>query len=564
MRSEVWEIGEFDRDAAVVMCRSGVNPLVSVFLASRGIVEIDEVKAVIGDGPGLFFDPFLMKDMDKAVARIKKAIEKGEKIAIYGDYDVDGMTSGAVLALWFQKKGIETEIYIPGRFDEGYGLNNPALDHLKSKGVDLIVTVDCGITAIDEALHAQNIGLDLVITDHHECREEMPAACAVVDPKRPDCDYPFKSLAGVGVAFKLICALENDYLSDEIFNDYIELVATGTVADVMPVIGENRELIKRGLQILNTNPRPGIKKLLSEVNTEPGKVTASTIGYSVAPRLNAAGRMGQTDLSVDLLLTEDPDESERLAGELCRLNNERKNLEQKIYDDAVAMLPKAGPDGPVILARHGWYQGVTGIVAAKMAERYRLPVIIISIDDDGIGRGSCRSYGSFAIYDALCLCEDILDNYGGHEMAAGVTVAEEKIEELQQRITKFYSDNTSDIPSKGLKVDFEVEKPELLTIQNIEALEHLEPFGNGNPSPCLCILDAIVLSVQSIGAGKHSKLKVEKSGKTLDCIFFTVPVNDLGVNEGDPVDIAFEPQVNEFRGRSSVQLQLFDIKASNL
>ena len=564
MRSEVWEIGEFDRDAAVMFCRGGVNPLVSVFLASRGITDIDEVKAMIGDEAGLFHDPFLMNDMDKAVARIKKAIETGEKIAIYGDYDVDGMTSVAVLTLWFRKKGIEVEIYIPGRFDEGYGLNNTALDHLKEAGTDLVITVDCGITAIDEALHAQSIGLDLVITDHHECRDILPSACAVVDPKRHDCKYPFKSLAGVGVAFKLICALENDYLSDEIFNDYIELVATGTVADVMPVIGENRELIKRGLQILNDNPRPGIRRLLGEVNVEPGKVSASTIGFTIAPRLNAAGRMGQTDLSVDLLLTECPHESERLAGELCRLNNERRNLELKIYDDAIAMLPEDGPTGPIILAQHGWYQGVTGIVAAKMAERYRLPVIIISIDDDGIGRGSCRSYGTFAIYDALCMCEDILDNYGGHEMAAGVTVAEKNIDELRQRIADFYTESTTDSPSStGLKIDFEVEKPELLTIQNIEALEHLEPFGNGNPSPCLCMTGAVVSSAQSIGAGKHSKLKVEKSGKYLDCIFFTVPVDDLGVIEGDLVDIAFEPQVNEFRGRSSVQLQLFDIKASN-
>jgi len=563
MRFKNWDISGFDRDTAIEFCRSGVNPLVSVFLASRGIVELDDVNALLGDEPFPFYDPFLMIDMDKAVTRIKNAIASGERIAIYGDYDVDGMTSSAMLAIWLSSQGANFEIYIPGRFDEGYGLNNAALDTLKSHGVELVVTVDCGITAVEEALYAESIGLDLVITDHHECRDALPVAYAVVDPKRPDCSYPYKSLAGVGVAFKLICALEGDYLSDEIFDQYSELVALGTVADVMPVMGENRELIKRGLKILNTAPRSGLQSLLHEVNIEPGKVTGSAIGYTIAPRLNAAGRMGQAELSVELLLSDDSRESERLAVELCRLNAERRNLEQEIYEEASTMLPATIPDEPIILAKRGWYQGVTGIIAAKMAERHRLPVIIISIDDDGIGRGSCRSFGTFAIYDALCSCEDILENFGGHEMAAGVTVAEEKIDELRKRISVFYHENLKTLPESGLMLDFEVEKPELLTISNIEALENLEPFGNGNPPPCLCILDAMVIYAQSIGAGKHSKLKIEKSGAVLDCIFFSVPAEDLGVSVGMLVDLAFEPQVNEFRGRSSVQLQLLDIRPNS-
>ena len=557
-----WDIGGFDRETAVEFCRSGVNPLVSVFLTSRGISGLDDVQAFIGNVPFQYHDPFLMIDMDKAVSRIKRAVEAGERIAIYGDYDVDGMTSSAILSIWLCSKGADYEIYIPGRFDEGYGLNNAALDTLKSHGVDLVVTVDCGITAIDEAQYAKSIGLDLVITDHHECRGTLPDALAVVDPKRSDCNYPYKTLAGVGVAFKLICALENDYLSDEIFDLYSEFVAVGTVADVMPVLGENRELIKRGLSVLNANPRSGFQSLLQEVGIEPGNVTASTIGYIIAPRLNAAGRMGQAGLSVDLLLSDDHKESEGLAVELCRLNSERRNLEQEIYEEATAMLPVNVPDEPIVLAQRGWYQGVTGIIAAKMAERYRLPVIIISIDDDGMGRGSCRSIGSFALYDALCSCEDILENYGGHEMAAGVTVAEDNIDKLRQMLTVFYHEQVKGSPEAGLKLDFEVEKPELLTISNVQALENLEPFGNGNPSPCLCILDATVLYAQSIGAGKHSKLKIEKSGTVLDCIFFSVSVEDMEISSGMHVDLAFEPQINEFRGRSSVQLQLIDIRLS--
>jgi len=273
--------------------------------------------------------------------------------------------------------------------------------------------------------------------------------------------------------------------------------------------------------------------------------------------------MGQAGLSVELLLSDDLRESDRLAVELCRLNTERKNLEQEIYEEAAAMLPKVLPDEPIVLAKHGWYQGVTGIIAAKLAERHRLPTIIISIDDDGTGRGSCRSFGSFAIYDALCSCEEILENFGGHEMAAGVTVRKDNIDELRRRVTSYYQDSIKVTPESGLRLDFEVEKPELLTIKNIAALENLEPFGNGNPSPCFCMFGAMVSYAQAIGSGKHSKLKIEKSGMILDCIFFSVPPEDLGVSVGTIVDLAFEPQINEYRGRSSVQLQLFDIRASS-
>jgi single-stranded-DNA-specific exonuclease len=282
----------------------------------------------------------------------------------------------------------------------------------------------------------------------------------------------------------------------------------------------------------------------------------------IAPRLNAAGRMSRPGLSVELLLTENSKDAERFATELCRLNTERRNLENEIYNEVVTMIAEAKPNEPIILARRGWFQGVTGIVAAKLAERYLVPVVIISIDEDGIGRGSCRSYGAFRIYDALRSCEDILNNYGGHEMAAGVTVVEEKINEFRQRIILCYQDSIKTAPKQGLFLDFEVEKFELLSIQNIEALECLEPFGNGNPSPCLCIKGAVITSTTSIGAGKHTRLKIEKADKSLDCIFFSMPSENLSVGEGSLVDVAFEPQLNEFRGRSDVQLNLIDIRQS--
>jgi len=562
MKSMNWEIGGFDRATAVEFCRCGVNALTSVLLASRGITRIEEVRAVLDGNHEDIHDPFLMTDIDKAVLRIKTAVENGERIAVYGDYDVDGMTSCALLALWLRSVGADFETYIPGRIGEGYGLNRAALEALKSRGIGLVITVDCGITAIEEAEYARAIGLGLVITDHHECRAELPEADAVVDPKRPDCNYPNKSLAGVGVAFKLICALEGVKDFDEMLWRYGDLVAIGTIADVMPVLGENRELIRRGLLTLNTAPRPGLLRLLKEISVGSGRANSATVGFMIAPRLNAAGRMGRPELSVELLLTDSSEEAERLTAELCRLNTERRSLETEIYREAVEMLPDARLNEPIVLAQRGWFQGVTGIVAAKLAERYLVPAIIISIGEDGIGRGSCRSYGTFGIYDVLKSCEDILNNYGGHEMAAGVTVAEENINEFRQRVISYYRNCVKKMPKPGLLLDFEVEKFELLSVKNIEALERLEPFGNGNPSPCLCIKGAVITSTHSIGSGKHTRLRIEKADKSLDCIFFSMPSEDLSVGEGTLVDVAFEPQLNEFRGRVDVQLNLVDIRPS--
>ena len=558
-----WDIGGFDRDVAVEFCRDGVNPLVSVLLASRGITEIEAAHAIISDSFETLHDPFLMADMDKAVVRISDAVNKGEKIAVFGDYDVDGMTSTTILILWLRSQGADFDYYIPGRAENnGYGLNSSALDTMKADGIKLVITVDCGITAIEETTYATSIGLDLVITDHHECRAELPDAIAVINPKRKDCKYPDKALAGVGVAFKLVCALENDYQSDYIFDKYGELVAVGTVADVMPVSGENRTLIRRGINTIRKHPSPGLLSLLHATGTEPGKINSSTIGFILAPRLNAAGRMGQPNLSVKLLLAKDSNEAQGYAAELCRLNSERRDLEAKIYEEAVTMYSDFDSDSPIIIAGHSWHQGVTGIVASKMADQHHVPVVIISIDEDGVGRGSCRSIGRFDIYESISSCEDILDNYGGHNKAAGITITEKNIDEFRRRICEHYRNNIGNLQAFGLELDFEVEKPELLTIENIEALCCLEPFGHDNPSPRLCMRGAKVCGAQSIGAGKHSRLKIEKAGKSLDCIFFSVPAEQLGVCEGMLVDVAFEPQVNEFRGRSSVQLQLCDIRAA--
>ena len=562
MSSYGWDIKGFDRDTAVGFCRNGLNPLVSVFLASRGVSDINDARKRAGDIPGDIYDPFLMADMRKAVERINTALINSERIAVYGDYDVDGMTSCAIVALWLRSKNADFEVYIPDRIEEGYGINREALDELRLRGVKLVITVDCGITAIEEAKHAQSIGLDLVITDHHECRAELPDAVAVVDPKQPGCNYPNKDLAGVGVAFKLICALEHDAGIAEMIDRFGDFVAVGTVADVMPISEENRELIRRGLKSMNASLRPCFLSLLQEACQEHNKITAATVGYYIAPRLNAAGRMGQNDIALKLLLADDLSEVERLAGELCLLNSKRREEESGIYEEADALASQCPQDEPIIIAQHRWHRGVTGIVASKIAAHYKVPAIIISIGDNGIGRASCRSTGKFGIYEAITSCKDILIAYGGHETAAGVSIEESKIGEFKRRIIGFYREKYPDGFMQELHIDFEVEKAELLTIKNIDALKSLEPYGNSNQSPCLCIKNAELTSLQSIGDGRHTRLRIEKSGCVFDCIYFSKQSDSLGVAEGISVDMAFEPQINEFRGRTNVQLLVLGIRPS--
>jgi single-stranded-DNA-specific exonuclease len=555
-----WVINGYDRAAAVDLSRSGINPLVSVYLTCRGITTVADAQQFLSDNLNAILDPFQMKDMDVAVGRIRRAMETDEKIAIYGDYDVDGMTASCLLASYFRSKGVRYEIYIPGRMDEGYGVNAPALDLLSSHGVSLVITVDCGITAHQETEYARSLGLDIIITDHHECKEELPGAVAVIDPKRHDCDYANNSLAGVGVAFKLVCALESGADLEWLLMTYGDLVAIGTIADVMPVIGENRTLIRRGLAALNKKSRPGLRRLLREAFVERRDINTATIGFVLAPRLNAAGRMGRTNLTINLLLTECEEDAAQLTYELCNLNNERRQLESGIFDEAFAALLQNLPKGPVVLANRGWHQGVMGIVAAKVAEQFFFPAIMISIGEDGVGRGSCRSFGNFRLYTALEKCSDLLDNYGGHEMAAGLTISEANIEEFRRRICDYYHETVKIPTDPVLRLDFEVTKPELLTLENLTALERTEPFGNGFLPPFLCMNNVYLQSVIPIGGGKHTKLRVVKNGRFFDCICFNRSAEDLGVVEGMTIDIAFEPVVNEYRGWRNVQLHIIDIR----
>ncbi len=560
MKFDSWIIKGYDRTDAVGLTRSGINPLVSVFLSARGMTSAQSVREFLLDDLGVIEDPYILNDMDGAVKRIHRAVATGEKIAVYGDYDVDGMTASCLVASYFRSKDADFEIYIPNRTDEGYGVNKPALDALAEMGVSLIVTVDCGITAVEEAEYAKTLGIDFIITDHHECKDILPDALAVINPKRKDSLYPTRSLAGVGVAFKLVSALEDGKDIEQVLMDYGDFVAIGTIADVMPVVGENRVLIRRGLEALNRKSRPGLLSLMRHLGIERRNINTSLIGFALTPRLNAAGRMGRTSLTVDLLLTEDESEAEQLTAELCRLNDERRELESGIYEQVYDYLQNKPPKGPIVLAGHGWYQGVMGIIAARTAEQFLFPAIMITIDQDGIGRGSCRSFGRFPMYTALEKCSDLLENFGGHEMAAGLTIAESNINEFRRRIFENYHELIKIPPIPTLILDFEVTKPELLTLENVTALERTEPFGNGFLPPFACITAAKLRSVIPIGGGKHTKLRIIKAKKTFDCIYFNKSADELGVNENMLIDLAFEPAVNEYRGWRNVQLHVIDIR----
>ncbi len=554
-----WNVKGYDRGEAVRLCRRGLNPMVAVLLASRGITDAQALSDWLRDDLSALSDPLSFRDMDRARDRVLLAVERGEHVAVYGDYDVDGITASCLVADYLRGRGLVCDIYIPQRLEEGYGVKTAALDTVKSWGCTLVITVDCGITALEEAAYAAGIGLDLVITDHHRCGETVPAALAAVDPMRPDCLSASKNLAGVGVAFKLVCAVEGPGSEEKLLNRYGDLVAAGTVADVMPVTGENRVLIKRGLQRMVEGARPGFLELRAASGLDNRPPTVSSVGFTIAPRINAAGRLGSTATAVELLLTHDRRRASVLADELCALNRERQRIESGMFHEALSML-EAFPDRtkPIVLASDTWHQGVCGIVASRISEKFNVPAVMISVKD-GVGRGSCRSVEGFNLYDALSRCRDVLLGFGGHEMAAGLTVSRENIGALREALGRLYDGAAA--PERVLNVDFEVVKPELLSLANVEALDSMEPYGAGNPTPVLCMRDAVVENVAALSEGRHTKLWLRKDGAVFEALFFSRRPEELGLRPGDRVDAAFTPQINEFRGRRTVQLSLDDIRS---
>lgn len=551
-----WKIAGQRAEVPDALLRAGYSPLLAAVLAVRGYATPEAARAFLDVDERLLGDPLMLADMSFAVERLYRAIRLGEHVAVYGDYDVDGITSTCMLTDYLRRRGVQCDWYIPDRLGEGYGVNRGAIKALHDRGVTLIVTVDCGVTTVEEAAFASELGVDMIITDHHECRDDLPDAIAVVDPKRQDCNYPSHDLAGVGVAFKLLCALEGS--ADSILDRYADLVAVGTIADVMPLVGENRYIVRRGLDKIENDPRPGLRALVEEVGLGRKRVTATNVGFTLAPRLNASGRLGQVESAVRLLLSDESKEATGCAVALCQLNRDRQDLEAEIWEQAREMLGDTVPTGPIVLEHEAWHQGVIGIAASRLAEKYNVPAIMICLDGEK-GKGSCRSCGGFNLFDALNACTDYLEGFGGHALAAGLTIRRENIGAFRQAFADYYRSHAEECVST-LEIDLAVDDPALLTQECVEDLERIEPCGTGNPRPRLCLMGALVKELTAIGGGRHLRLRLEKFGEEYEAVFFHQTEESLGLRLGDCVDAAFFPQINEFRQRRSVQLLLSDIR----
>ncbi len=537
---------------------AGYSPLSAMILSARGMNTAADAHNYL-DCDCVLPDPFLMTDMDKAAGRVGLAMSRGEKIAVYGDYDVDGITATCLLSDFLRRHGADVVSYIPGRMEEGYGLNRMAIDQLYAEGVKLIITVDCGITALSEALICADLGIDLVITDHHECKESLPEAIAVVDPHRPDGGYPHKNLSGVGVAFKLACALCGDPY--QVLEDYADMVCLGTVADVMSLQGENRVFVERGLKALKKNPRPGVAALMKECGCTADHINATSIGFMLAPRINAAGRMGKIDLAIELFLTSDAERGSYLAKGLCELNRQRQAVESKIYAEAIAMLEGNSSPEAIVLAGETWHQGVVGIVASRIAEEYSCPTFLICMDGDH-GKASSRSYGGFNLFSSLTTLSHLLESYGGHELAAGFTIARDQIDTFREEICRLAGEFYAQMDARTtLDVDCAV-PPELLSVSGIDSLNALEPCGNGCPKPVL-MMDCLVLErINQVGNGRHMRLRLRRGRHTFNAIYFSATPETASIQPGDLVDVAFYPQINDFRNERTVQMNVLDIRPS--
>ena len=564
MKYQKWHIGTASEQDTALLKEAGYPSLLATVLAARGITTSEAAAEALERETSLTISPMLMRDMDKAVARIQKALANDETIAVFGDYDVDGITSTVLLLDYLKNCGAKCLRYIPRRIEDGYGLSKDAIQGLRDKGATLMITVDCGITGNEEIDFAASIGMDVVVTDHHECKENLPRAVAVVDPHRPDDTYPFKYLAGVGVALKLVLALGGPDRENALFARYCTLAAIGTIADVMRMEGENRTIVSCGLAALNHTDFVGIHALLKEAGLLGKPITSIQIGFVLSPRINAAGRMGAADLAADLLQETDPAKAEELAKQLCDLNRERQAVEQSICADAIAQIERLRPEerNALVLSSEEWHQGVVGIVASRLSEKYAAPSFMIHLKD-GSGKGSCRSYGGFNLFSALESCADLLEGFGGHELAAGFTISEENIDAFRARMNRYVrSASGGERAVSCLDVDAPISCPGEVTLAEVEQLDQLEPYGAGNPRPGFALLGATVDSVQAVGQGKHLKLRLSKGPSRFDAIFFSMPEAAAQLEPGCRVDAAFYLQANTFRGTTTLQLQLVDLRPS--
>lgn len=580
---------------------NNISEISASLLYNRGFHTAEDASKFLNFNDVVMHSPLLLKDVEKAVARISEALENNERIAIFGDYDVDGVTSVTMLYLYLHNLGADIGYYIPNRIGEGYGLSREAINLLYNKGVSLIITVDTGITAVDETEYAKSLGIDIVITDHHECQEILPDAVAVVNPHQSNCQYPFKSLAGVGVIFKVICAFEIINFGDRsneaeavksIYYRFADLAAIGTIADVMPIIDENRIIVKFGLEMITKTKRIGLLALMeaASLGSNPNvravvpdnkpkaekqrKINSTYIGFTIAPRINAAGRISSASKAVELLLAEDVDTAWELAYELCEINYQRQLEENKIADEAYKKIENEldlNSQKIIVIEDDEWLQGVVGIVSSKVTEKYGLPSILISFDGAAngvqsgldLGKGSGRSIKGFNLVDALSHSKDTLVKYGGHELAAGLTVRRKDVDAFRTKINEYANQILSEEDlCYTIEADREINISSA-TLDLAKELSILEPFGNMNPTPNFIMRNLKVLRAYLIGGGNHTKFVLEQNGQTINAVMFHRSYLALNIKENDVIDVLFTLEVNKFNNTESVQMILQDVKLSD-
>ncbi|MBR3876510.1 MAG: single-stranded-DNA-specific exonuclease RecJ [Clostridia bacterium] len=568
----------------------GINPVVAKLLYNRGYTTPASAKAFVYMESEMLLDPFKMMDVERGIDAIADAIRRGERITVYGDYDVDGVTSVCTLYLYLKSLGAKVDLYIPNRAGEGYGVSTQAIDAIKENGSTLIITVDTGTTAVEEVEYANSIGVRFIVTDHHECRSDLPDALAVINPHRPDCPYPFKELAGVGVVFKLICAYEEKIVgrtrieaSKRIFSLYADLVAIGTIADVMPIKEENRIIVRYGLAMIENTGRVGLAALIEAASAKNDaqrsaqrkkktKITSGYIGYTIAPRINAAGRIKEASLAVELFLSNDPRRAKEIAEELCRTNKERQAEENKIMQEAYEKIGQYDIEkNPVIvLDADTWHHGVIGIVASRITERYTRPAILVSFEgnEEGtphmehMGKGSGRSIKGMNLVDALCYCQEHLVKFGGHELAAGLSVTRAELDNFRRLINEYARANLTEKDMvQTVEADCELDFGDV-NVALAKGIQLLEPYGVSNPIPVFVLRGVTVNDINGISDGKHTRLSLGNGRYTLSAMYFSNSPDSLGVYVGDKVDVMFNLDLNEWGGRESAQLIVRDLKPS--
>lgn len=557
-----WEFYGVDEETIKdISSKNNISELLATVLANRGITESKEIEKFLNPTRNDFYDPYMMPDMEIAVERIIKAVENKEKVIIYGDYDVDGITSITVLKKFLSEIGLEAGYYIPNRLDEGYGLNLESVKKIAEEKYTLIITVDCGISGIDEIDYANSLGIETIVTDHHEPLDVLPKALAVVDAKRKDNKYPFKSLAGVGVVFKLIQALGKRLnLEEKSYLKYLDIVCIGTISDIVPLVDENRVIAKLGLKLVQVTKNYGLKALLESSGYK--EINSNTVSFGIAPRINACGRMGFEKEALKLFLTENMAEAKEITDRLNKYNKERQDIEKRIFNEAIEIIEKEKDEEKkaIVIGSENWHHGVIGIVSSKITDMYFKPSILISFEGDE-GKGSGRSIAGFDLHDALCRSSEYLEKYGGHEMAVGLSLKKSQFNKFKQKFEEITEESHIDELVPVIHIDKQITLKDI-KCDIVDELNKLEPFGEANKVPIFLYKNLKVDSIRALSEGKHLKLTLKASGTIINAIGFNMGnlVDEYLI--GDKIDILGVLEVNTFNGKTTVQINVKDIMKS--